>query len=53
MKEKIYCKVCNIYYIKKYYIVHKYRQMHIENDIKFISDEYEYENVLNYLLVEL
>ncbi len=38
---------------KKYYIVQKYTQMHIENDIKFISDENEYENVLNYLLVKL
>jgi hypothetical protein len=27
--------------------------MHIENDIKFKSDEEEYENVLNYLIVKL
>jgi hypothetical protein len=38
---------------KKYYIVHKYTQMRIENRIKLISDENEYEKVLNYLLVKL
>ena len=52
MKEKkIYCKVCNIYYNKKYWVYHKYTSMHIENYAK--SDEDEHENVLNYLIVKL
>ncbi len=38
---------------KKYYIIHKYTQIHIENEIKSKSDEDEYENVLNYLIVKL
>ncbi len=54
MKEKkLYCKYCDIYYNKRYWIHHKYTKMHIENDIKFKSDEEEYENVLNYLIVKL
>jgi hypothetical protein len=54
MKEKnIYCKECNIYYRKKYYIIHKYTQMHMENDIKFKSDEDIYENIMNYLIIQL
>ena len=51
MKEKIYCKACNIYYNKKYWVYHKYTSMHIVNYTK--SDEDEYENVLNYLIVQL
>ena len=54
MKEKnIYCKECNIYYRKKYYIIHKYTKMHMENDIKFKSDEDIYETIMNYLIIQL
>ena len=54
MPEKnIYCKECNIYYREKYFIYHTRTQKHIQNDIKFKSDEDEYENVLNYLIVKL
>jgi hypothetical protein len=52
MKEKkVDFKACNIYYNKKYWVYHKYTKMHIENYTK--SDEDEYENVLNYLIVKL
>jgi hypothetical protein len=54
MKEKnIYCKECNIYYRKKYYIIHKYTKMHMVNDIKFKSDEDINENIMNYLIIQL
>ena len=52
MKEKkVYCKACNIYYNQKYWVYHKYTSMHIENYTK--SDEDEYENISNYLIVKL
>ncbi len=57
MKEKkVYCKACDIFYNTifyntKYWVNHKYTKMHIENHAK--SDEDEYENVLNYLIVKL
>ena len=52
MKEKkVYCQACNIYYNKKYWVYHIYMSMHTENYAK--SDEDEYENVLNYLIVKL
>jgi hypothetical protein len=53
MKENIYCKQCNKYYRKQYYIIHKYTQIHMENDIKFKSDEDIYENIMNYLIIQL
>ena len=53
----------NVVSIKKYYIIHKYTQMHMEslrfeayasnNDIKFKSDEDIYENIMNYLIIQL
>ena len=50
-ERKIYCKACNIYYNQKYWTYHKYTAMHIENYTK--SDEDEYENISNYLIVKL
>ncbi len=52
-RKKIYCKACNIYYNKKYWVYHKSTSMHIENYAKSDEDEDEYENVLNYLIVKL
>ena len=43
----------NVVSRKKYYIIHKYTQMHMENDIKFKSDEDIYENIMNYLIMQL
>ena len=42
---------CNIDYNKKYWLYHKYTAMHIENYAK--SDEDEYENISNILIVKL
>ena len=53
MKENIYCRECNSYFTQKYYNYHKKTLKHIENDIKYKSDEDIYENLLNYLIVKL
>jgi hypothetical protein len=47
MKEKLYCRECNSYINKNiWYITHAPK--HIQNDIKYKSDENIYENLLNY-----
>ncbi len=53
MKGKIYCRECNTYYKNKYYIYHKYTLKHIENDVKFKTDEDKFENIMNYLIIQL
>ncbi len=53
MKEKIYIVKNDIFTIEKNYFIHKYTQMHTENDIKFKSDEDIYENIMNDLIIQL
>ncbi len=52
MKQNIYCRECKSYFTQKYYNYHKKTLKHIQNDIKYKSDEDIYENVLNYLIVK-
>ncbi len=52
MKENIYCKECNLYYKQKYWVHHTRTQKHIQNDIKYKSDEDIYSNVLNYIILK-
>jgi hypothetical protein len=53
MKQNIYCKECNSYFSQKYYNYHKKTLKHIENDIKYKSDEDIHQTLLNYLIVQL
>ncbi len=54
LNDRIYiAKYVIFIIIKKYYIIHKYTQMHMDNDIKFRNEEDENENALNYLIVKL
>ena len=53
MKQNIYCRECNSYFSQKYYNYHKKTLKHIENDIKYKSDENIYEYIMNYLIIQL
>ena len=52
MKQNIYCRECNSYFSQKYYNYHKKTLKHIQNDIKYKSDDDIHQNLLNYLIVK-